>query len=32
MQVDWTTLEAVASTQAIDIWILFPLGIGVNRG
>lgn len=31
MQVDWTTLEAVARTQAIDVWILFPLGIGVNR-
>ena len=31
MQVDWTTLEAVAHTQAIDVWILFPLGIGVNR-
>jgi three-Cys-motif partner protein len=31
MQVDWTTLEAVARTQAIDVWILFPVGIGVNR-
>ena len=31
MQVDWKTLEAVARTQAIDVWILFPLGIGVNR-
>lgn len=31
MQVDWTTVEAVARTQAIDVWILFPLGIGVNR-
>lgn len=31
MQVEWTTLEAVARTQAIDVWILFPLGIGVNR-
>ena len=31
MQVDWTTLDAVAQTQAIDVWILFPLGIGVNR-
>jgi three-Cys-motif partner protein len=31
MQVEWTTLEAVARTQAIDLWILFPLGIGVNR-
>lgn len=31
MQVEWTTIEAVARTQAIDLWILFPLGIGVNR-
>ncbi|MCK6527685.1 three-Cys-motif partner protein TcmP [Myxococcota bacterium] len=31
MQVDWTTIEAVASTQAIDMWLLFPLGIGLNR-
>ena len=31
MQVDWATLEAVAATRAIDVWILFPMGIGVNR-
>jgi three-Cys-motif partner protein len=31
MQVEWTTIEAIARTQAIDLWILFPLGIGVNR-
>lgn len=31
MSVDWRTMEAVASTQAIDVWILFPVGIGVNR-
>ena len=31
MQVEWSTLEAIASTQAIDVWIWFPLGIGVNR-
>ncbi len=31
MQVEWRTLEAVASTKAIDLWLLFPLGIGVNR-
>jgi len=31
MQVEWTTIEAVAGTQAIDLWLLFPLGIGVNR-
>jgi three-Cys-motif partner protein len=31
MQVEWTTIEAVAATRAIDMWLLFPLGIGVNR-
>ena len=31
LQVEWTTVEAVAKTQAIDLWLLFPLGIGVNR-
>lgn len=31
MQVEWDTIEAVARTHAIDLWILFPLGIGVNR-
>jgi len=30
MQVDWATIESVARTQAIDTWILFPLG-AVNR-
>ncbi|NUN15369.1 MAG: three-Cys-motif partner protein TcmP [Myxococcales bacterium] len=31
MQVDWATIEAVARTKAIDLWLLFPLGMGVNR-
>jgi three-Cys-motif partner protein len=31
MQVEWSTIEAVAATQAIDLWILFPLGSAVNR-
>ena len=31
MQVDWSTINAMAETQAIDLWILFPLGVGVNR-
>ncbi len=30
MQVEWTTIESIAKTQAIDLWILFPLGT-VNR-
>ena len=31
MQVDWFTIEAIAATEAIDLWILFPLGQAVNR-
>ena len=31
MQVKWDTVEAIAETEAIDLWILFPLGIGANR-
>jgi three-Cys-motif partner protein len=31
MQVEWTTISAIASTKAIDMFLLFPLGIGVNR-
>jgi three-Cys-motif partner protein len=31
MQVEWKTIEAIAQTKAIDLWLLFPLGIGVNR-
>jgi three-Cys-motif partner protein len=31
MQVKWKTIEAIASTKAIDLWILFPLGQAINR-
>lgn len=31
MQVEWETIAAIAATKAIDLWLLFPLGIGVNR-
>ena len=31
MQVEWSTIEAIAETLAIDMWLLFPLGQGVNR-
>jgi three-Cys-motif partner protein len=31
MQVAWPTIEAIAGTRAIDLWILFPLGVAVNR-
>ena len=24
MQVEWATIEAVAKTKAIDLWLLFP--------
>lgn len=30
-QVQWKTIEAVARTKAIDLWLLFPIGMGVNR-
>jgi three-Cys-motif partner protein len=31
MQVTWDTLVAIADTKAIDLWILFPVGVAVNR-
>ncbi len=31
MQVEWSVIEALAKTKAIDLWILFPLGVAVNR-
>lgn len=31
MQVEWRLLEAIARTKAIDLWLLVPIGIGVNR-
>lgn len=31
MQVEWTTITAIAATEAIDLWVLWPLGVGVNR-
>lgn len=31
MSVDWQTIAAVAATRAIDMWLLFPLGTGINR-
>lgn len=31
MQVTWTTIQAIAETKAVDLWLLFPLGIGVMR-
>lgn len=31
MQVEWSTVEAISNTGAIDMWLLFPLGMGANR-
>ena len=31
MQVEWNTIVSIATTKAIDLWILFPLGQAVNR-
>ena len=31
MQVEWATIESIGRTQAIDMWLLFPLGQGINR-
>jgi three-Cys-motif partner protein len=30
-QVQWSTLEALAKTQHVDLWYLYPAGQGVNR-
>ena len=31
MQVEWSLIEAIARTEAVDLWVLFPLGVAVNR-
>lgn len=31
MTVNWSTIEAIAATKAIDLWVLFPVGVAVNR-
>lgn len=31
MQVEWDTIAAAAATKAMDVWILFPLGMGMSR-
>jgi three-Cys-motif partner protein len=31
MQVEWSTLKAISETKGVDLWLLFPLGQGVNR-
>ena len=31
MNVEWSLLKEIAATKAIDLWFLFPLGVGANR-
>jgi three-Cys-motif partner protein len=31
MAVEWSSIETLARTKAIDLWLLFPLGQAVNR-
>ncbi|MGE0384063.1 MAG: three-Cys-motif partner protein TcmP [Gammaproteobacteria bacterium] len=31
MAVEWETIKIIAETRAIDLWVLFPVGQGVNR-
>ncbi len=31
MQIEWATLQAIAKTQRIDLWWLFPLSVGILR-
>jgi three-Cys-motif partner protein len=31
MEVEWQTIEALARTKAVDLWILLPLGQAINR-
>ena len=31
MQVEWRTIASIAKTRAIDLWLLFPIGMGISR-
>ncbi len=31
LQLTWDTLIAISRTKALDIWVLFPSGMGLNR-
>lgn len=31
MQVEWSTLKAISDTEAIDLWLLVPMGAALNR-
>lgn len=30
-QVEWSTIEAIARTRSLDLWYLFPAGLGIFR-
>jgi three-Cys-motif partner protein len=30
-QVEWATIQVIARTKAVDLWYLFPAGLGVHR-
>jgi three-Cys-motif partner protein len=31
VDVEWSTIKAIAGTRSIDLWVLFPLAMGVGR-
>jgi three-Cys-motif partner protein len=31
MTVEWRTIKALARTKGVDLWILLPVGVGINR-
>lgn len=31
MQVDWATIEHIGRRAKVDLWLLFPIGLAVNR-
>ncbi|GDX40111.1 hypothetical protein LBMAG21_04030 [Armatimonadota bacterium] len=31
MQIEWQLLETIAKTKGVDLWLLVPIGMGVNR-
>lgn len=31
MQVNWRTIQELGATRGVDLWLLFPIGVGVQR-
>jgi three-Cys-motif partner protein len=31
MEVEWNVIQSLGNTKAVDLWVLFPLGVAVNR-